>query len=481
MIVDLPRGTKNAAKFPGTGTAHWADEQSAARQLLLDHPLKFYAGHVGKQEIGIRDNRHIITFAGSRAGKGTCAIVPNLLRYGGSAIVLDPKGENARLTAHVRRLHTDLQASVKVLDPFNASGLAKDERFAGSYNPLSHLNPARDTCVDDARGMAESIILEQGSGDSHWTDTARNLMAGLILAAVTLFPVGNKQRSLIGVRAILMQDWEKLEQFLKVVTERADQSHAHYVASLEANAILSTPEEERGSILSTARTQTAFLDSPAMRRVLIENNVDLADLKREPSTLFLCLPAMRLGTYGRWLRLIINLALEAMEREPLEDTQAVLFILDEFHVLGHMAQIERAAGLMAGYGMQLWTILQDLNQLQKHYPKSWETFIGNAGIIQAFGCTDDTTCAYLSKLLGNMKLDTATVGDVNINQQIAGQSGISEQQTTTPLMQPDEVARFFRRDNFNQILKLAGMPPLQLERVPYYKRRDLMDLIYQYT
>ena len=65
--------------------------------------------------------------------------------------------------------------------------------------------------------------------------------------------------------------------------------------------------------------------------------------------------------------------------------------------------------------------------------------------------------------------------------QIAGQSGISEQQTTTPLMQPDEVSRFFRRDNFNQILKLAGMPPLQLERGPYYDRADLKGLIEVYS
>jgi hypothetical protein len=74
--------------------------------------------------------------------------------------------------------------------------------------------------------------------------------------------------------------------------------------------------------------------------------------------------------------------------------------MDEFAALGKMDVIETAAGLMAGYGVKLWPILQDLSQLKRHYPQSWETFLGNAGLHQFFGNTDLTTLEHVSKRLG---------------------------------------------------------------------------------
>lgn len=49
--------------------------------------------------IGLNDDRHVMTIAGSRAGKGVSLIVPNLIFYEGSALAVDPKGENATITA----------------------------------------------------------------------------------------------------------------------------------------------------------------------------------------------------------------------------------------------------------------------------------------------------------------------------------------------------------------------------------------------
>ena len=49
------------------------------------------------------DDRHLVTLAGSRAGKGRSLIIPNLLSYPGSVVCIDPKGENAAVTARYRR------------------------------------------------------------------------------------------------------------------------------------------------------------------------------------------------------------------------------------------------------------------------------------------------------------------------------------------------------------------------------------------
>ncbi|SMP82292.1 Type IV secretory system Conjugative DNA transfer [Novosphingobium panipatense] len=49
-----------------------------------------------------------------------------------------------------------------------------------------------------------------------------------------------------------------------------------------------------------------------------------------------------------------------MARSPARPERPVLFLLDEFAALGRLEPVERAMGLMAGYGLQLWPILQDI-------------------------------------------------------------------------------------------------------------------------
>jgi type IV secretion system protein VirD4 len=149
-------------------------------------------------------------------------------------------------------------------------------------------------------------------------------------------------------------------------------------------------DRELGSVLSTAKTRTQWLDDKRMRDVLTSSNFRLADLKRKRTTIYLCLPAMRMATHARWLRLMILLALSVMERTNIKPPAQVLFVLDEFPVLGHVQAIETAAGLMAGFGVKLWAIIQNMGQLKQPYEKAWETFIANSGVLTAFGIVDQS-------------------------------------------------------------------------------------------
>ena len=154
--------------------------------------------------------------------------------------------------------------------------------------------------------------------------------------------------------------------------------------------------KEMNSVLSSARRHTTFLGFPSIKKVLVDDPElnDLRALKTRPGgmTIYLCLPAGRLATCSRWLRLFVNLALEAMEREqrvdPKRKDSPVLLCLDEFATLGRMEQIEAAAGQIAGFGCKLWPILQDLGQLEALYKERWQTFVGNAGVLQFFGNND---------------------------------------------------------------------------------------------
>src|SRR3984957_9274025 len=105
------------------------------------------------------------------------------------------------------------------------------------------------------------------------------------------------------------------------------------------------------------------------------SDFEFAALKARTATVFLVLPPDRISTYSRWLRLMVAQALSELARSAARPSAPVLFLLDEFAALGRLEPVERAMGLMAGYGVQLWPILQDLHQLRSTYGKRAETFL----------------------------------------------------------------------------------------------------------
>jgi len=181
----------------------------------------------------------------------------------------------------------------------------------------------------------------------------------------------------------------------------------------------------------------------------------------------LSLPAGRMGTHSRWLRLMIALSLEAMERHRKRPHYPVLIIMDEFHALGTMHTIERAAGLIAGYGVRLWPILQDLTQLKRDYKESWETFLGNAGLTQWFGVNDLTTLEYLSKRLGKTTLEVISQGEISRSKAAEGFSGRSTSKQIVDLMTTEELGRFFSRQSGRQLVLWPGSDPIVMERIHY--------------
>ncbi len=162
-----------------------------------------------------------------------------------------------------------------------------------------------------------------------------------------------------------------------------------------------------------------------------------------------------------------------MERTPGRSSTGcpVLFIMDEFAALGHMKTIEDAAGQIAGYGVKLWPILQDLGQLKALYKERWETFMGNAGVLQFFGNNDLTTLEWVSKRLGSTTIEQRSKSDVTPGARDAAATGESYAPRTTPVMEPNEVSLVFGRSDpqLRQLIIRAGSWPMILQRAYYDK------------
>ena len=502
-VAGFPRGLPDGDQHKAGAIARWPSADDVA--TVLNEPWRpglFLLGrdHTGRY-FGHDDDRHILTVAGSRAGKGVSLIVPNLLYWPGSVIAIDPKGELATLTASRR---SDLGSEwslpmdpghgrVFVLDPYGrVTGPAT--RFRASFNPLADLDPATERGLDMAWQIADALIIQSSGDGAHWTQSARTFLRGLLLYVATVEPPAS--RTLLRVRNLLTQDATDFAAMLEAM-----QQHGELVAQA-AGAMLAKPVNERMSVVSTCDTHTAFLVGESMTSVLSGSDFRLEDLKSDRVTVYLCLPATRLATHGRWLRLIVSLAMEAMERTgPVEDSRPhVLFCLDEFATLNRMESVETAAGQIAGFGVKLWPIVQDLTQLQRDYREAWETFMGNAGLLTFFGNTDLTTTKHIAERLGDIEV-IRTVENINRSSQssdgrsrpdiwatLTGQAGGQIQQGTNtseavahaqqivrgPLMNSSEVASCFARDAGNILCFIArrDLPGFALHRCAYHSATD---------
>jgi type IV secretion system protein VirD4 len=427
---------------------------------LMKHeyqPGQIILGKLGGVYLGHLDDRPMVTIAGARAGKTSTVLEPNLYLYPGSMLVLDPKGELAR-SARFRRA---MGHNVFVLDPFGQSG-----ETTACFNCLDELDLDNPSLVDDIVSITNALVPDDGDSRSkHWNDSARMLLVGLILLTLS-FP--KNERHLVTVRELLCLTYKPLALGAKAAAARAlaqasPEEKTRYfdanafaikgllnsmsamaekfggIAAAIGNRFSQTPLVERGSIFSTAAAQTDFLDSLLLRDTLRTSDFSLASLRSgRPTTIFLCLPVGRMERHSRWLRLIVQLActvLEGLGAYP-RTRPPILFMMEEFATLGHMEIMERAAAYFPGFGVKLWVILQDITQLQRYYKTGWESFLGNAGLLQLFANGDEETLRYAAGRLEK-------------------------------LIAPFELRTAFSRQRYSQLLLMEGLPPAAALRLEH--------------
>ncbi|MCB0637353.1 MAG: type IV secretory system conjugative DNA transfer family protein [Lewinella sp.] len=492
-MQDIPRGVSGRyLKQQSVPKARFqAAEKILGTERLSYNPdapgKKILVGALGDKLIGIEDNTHMLTVAGSRSGK-SLHVNANLMHYRGSVLATDPKGELANITAERR---VALGQKVHVLDPFNYCA-DRLKSFRAAYNPMKVLSYGSDTFIEDASLIAEALVVKaQGNKDAHWDESAQNFIEGIILHVAT-FPVHKEECHLITVRELIknamMPDPDSSDDEPLCLLERHMLENAHYLRNLPlmkdvagtiegaARDFYEKSDRERDSVLSVVRRHTKFLDYTAMREVLTGHDFDLTDLKtkKEGVTIYMCFPATRIEMSNRWLRIFINQLLDAMEREKAETEAPVLVCLDEFPVLGYMRQLENAIGQVASFGVKLWVILQDWNQGKALYKERWESFAANAGVIQFFGNNDLTTTEYVSKKLGKTQVEVSRKGEVGPEGKTHGLTGQSESIELHDLMTPEEITRHFSRNDRmkRQLVIWAGYHPMILERVEYFDTRS---------
>lgn len=446
------------------GSARFANRKELKKLQREDGLLIGRNPHTGRL-LRYDGPAHLITLAPTRAGKGVGTVIPNLLAAERSVLVIDPKGENARIAGEARRRF----GTVHVLDPFEVSGM-----LSAAYNPFDRLTPDSLDLGEDVASLTEALVMDPPGQvtEAHWNEEAKAILGGLIMFCVC--HEDRNRRTLATVREYLTLPPEKLRALLELMQ---DSDAAGGLIARAANRFLGKADREAASVLSNAQRHTHFLDSPRIARVLSRSDFHFSDLRHRITSVFLVLPPNRMDAYSRWLRLLVSQALQDIARDAEASVRSLsgpagaqggtqrlrtptLFLLDEFAALGRLEAVERAMGLMAGYGLQLWPILQDMSQLKDLYGERAGTFIANAGVQQVFGVNDFETAKWLSQMMGQetagFQTDSFKPGD--------GPS-LSNNLTGRDLLTPDEIMQLRPE---NQLLRVQGQATAVAQKLRYY-------------
>lgn len=424
--------------------------------------------------IGIKTERHAITFAGSGAGKGATVLIPNAKLWPHNLLVIDPKGEVAKATAADREA---MGQSVYVVDPFMQSGVAS--KYLASFNPLSALDVNSLDIKEDIEIISDGIVKRDNPESSHWDDGAQAIVSGLI--AYLLLTQPKERQNLIELRAIM----RNVERFDSVLVEMQSLQGCAGLCESGASAGMA---KEGGYFISNAEKNTRWLDSERMKNSLVETTFSMNELKRGRASVFLVLPAKQLKNHGRFLRLFIRCAISEM-MNPMPDGSErgteCLFLLDEFFSLGFIEEIMVSVGLMRSMGLKLWPVLQDLGQLEKLYGREGvTTFLGNTDVHQFFGNTDPQTLDFVSARIGNFTIDDLPdapeidlkktreiMGDVKSHSSPAARQGIAMAGKTE--LQYAQQAHNERLSRFNtEASRIIGKPRYSPDQVAKMIRKE---------
>jgi type IV secretion system protein VirD4 len=422
------------------------------------YPKKRRFGKVYRDRIIYDKNRHVLCFGPTGSGKGVGLEIGNLLRLKGLSIIsIDPKGQNEAVTARWRSTVSE----VVRLNPLNLFG-----HGSTGFNPLAALDPASPDFFQHASMIAEALIRMPEKGDPFFDISARNLTLGLVMWEVKSAREEGRAPLLKNVRIAITGDLPK-------IAKEIEQSGDFQLISLLGQ--FKEKNKTNDGIVATAASQTQWLLAQPMLDDLEKDGIDFARLKQKATTVYVMLPAHALETFSAWLRLVVACAFNALYRHEGGGGLRTLFLLSEFAQLGNLSMVKAALAQGRGYGIQLFPVLQDINQLRAIYGKDEaHTFIGMSGATFGFTPNDSETAEWMSKRSGEIYVPVATESE----DQQTGARGTSIRPEKRRAYSPDDLHDI---PEFHGLVWFAGQSAAQpVYAPPYWDAQHNADLVGRY-
>lgn len=356
-------------------------------------------GH-GETHAPVYDPNRVLAYTGDRgvvllgpngSGKTRRWLLANVARLTDwSKVIVDTKGVLAEMTEGI------LPGKRIIFDPFH---VRKEKNTP--FNGLLAIDPADDESVDDIMLMAESMF-RVSERDPHWGEAAQEIAAGLLIYIRLRH---RRDGNLSDFRRVLSLPPNRMRREAWVMQKVADLYGCDALVSKTVRFLEWTADDrETNSIMSTAKTQSRWLDSkPIVESMYGAKYIDFGDLKKEPTTIFLILPPHRLRTHSTWLRMMIAAILQPLMRDTSHKTVPVALFIDEAYATmkGGFPVIDENMAVFREYGIKLMLGMHDLAQASMLFGREgYQSFINNAGVTQSFAVQDPLSCKFLSDMSG---------------------------------------------------------------------------------
>ena len=402
-------------------------------------------------------NVNVLVVGGSGSGKSASYSIPNAYQMLGSYVFTDPKGELYDKTAgYLKANGYDIKV-LNLVNPENSDG----------YNPLMHIQSEIDVDV-----IANTIIKGQDSdgkgSDPFWDNNAEMLLKSLIYYLLEKRPKEeiNLTSCAEMVRAAASSNGTNL---LRELMSELPLSHPART-NFQSVEVVAGSEKTYSSILSTLQSKLGKFDSQEIANVTSTNTINFEDIANHKTAVYVI--SSDTHTAYNFL-LTIFFAQMIQQLYNYADMNGgrlkvpTYFILDEFANIGQIPDFDKKISTSRSRGISFSVILQNLDQLEAVYEKSYETIMGNCDTHVFLGSNSFKTVEYFSKQLGETTIvrDTkSTNRDKNFSKQ--GYS-TSDQIMGRALMTPDELRRM---DNDLCIIFEKGLKPIKANKYYYFTK-----------
>lgn len=397
-----PNGIESTPLLLGRHHRNSAHDQPIASEdgqsQFLDRSLDGVAALGGRS--------HLITIAPVAATRSRSCLIPNLLTYKGSVVVVDLTGDAYAATARARR---DMGQTVIRLDPFRVVDAEPD-----ALNPLDLLSDlggaARESTCQDVAALMPGFH----SFTDPWENQAFGLLSGVI-GYLSTVPEKNKLSDLYPTFHS-----DDVVYNLAVVLDTIG-GKIPKMAYCEIASFLQGADSERSRVLAAVTSQLKAMGSQEAQMAFGTSTLPLTAIRDgAPVSIYLMMPPAKMPSHFSLLRIWLGALLHCAMDRRFTAAEPMLFMLDECAKLGPFIQLQ-AAITSARPNFRIWTLWQEFQQLRSVYPGSW--LIDNCGALQVFGSRDVVAAGELATLLG---VGATEIQSLGADEQIVWRNGISE-------------------------------------------------------
>lgn len=449
------------------GDARFA-KKSEIKKAGLFGEKGIIVGQMGGRYLMFEGQQHAIISAPTRSGKGVGIVIPNLLNWPESVVVLDIKQENWDITSAYRRKYGQ--------ECYLFNPAAVDYR-THRYNPLSYISEDPNFRIDDVQKIGNMLFPDQPGTDVIWTATPRSLFLGIVLY---LLETPGKPVTLGQVLRETLVDGDGAGYFAKIINDRAAEGKPLSGACVRGlNTYISIASDNtRSGIIGGFRSRLELWMNPLVDAATSANDFDLRDVRKRRMSIYLGVTPDNLERMAPLLNLFFQQLIDLNTRELPNQNKAIkytcMLLMDEFTAIGKIPILSKGISYIAGYWLRMMPIIQSPAQLVEVYGKdAAQTFQTNHAlqIIYPPKASETQTARDISEWLGYQ-----TVKGVSESKA----KGVFGKKTPTEshsdqrraLLLPQEITSLGKG---RELVVMEDVPPILARKVMYFKDRAFVD------